>query len=269
MYAATTGTFLQRDPVGDSDEPVFGYSHEAVTQILAARLQSGSPHSMPSRPIRPERATLDGVNPYEYVNSTPLRFTDPLGLAPEPGFWSGYWYYLWNPSRMDSDLRPYQYAALTTAAVSVTAIGGLGAASYYGITAVGTVPLSQISATVAMEYQFAAAMAAASAPLTAAQAQRLVAQSGERVVTLFTRLSQSPMANQTLHTAMDPKLVHALQNSQANQMFTARIPAILFNDMLQRELIQRQAINMGRVQEYAYVITAEGMQFVQCYFRGS
>jgi len=37
MYCATTGTFLQRDPLETSDQPLLGYSHEAVTQIMAER----------------------------------------------------------------------------------------------------------------------------------------------------------------------------------------------------------------------------------------
>ena len=50
-------------------------------------------------------------------------------------------------------------------------------------------------------------------------------------------------------------------------MFTGRIPTALFNDMVQRDLIKVERVNMVGVTEYAYVITQEGMQFVQQYFK--
>ena len=43
----------------------------------------------------------------------------------EPGFWQGYWYCLWNPSKMDADLRAIDKVAKTTAVVAGT--GAVGA----------------------------------------------------------------------------------------------------------------------------------------------
>jgi RHS repeat-associated protein len=58
MYAATTGTFLQRDPLGQPGQPIIGYSHEAATRIL-----------------RSSQSNL-----YAYVGNNPLSFVDPYGL---------------------------------------------------------------------------------------------------------------------------------------------------------------------------------------------
>jgi hypothetical protein len=70
MYAATTGTFLQRDPRGQPGQPVVEYSHEAVTRLIKNRSRSGG---------------VDD-NLYGYVNSRPLNGVDPFGLE---GFMSG------------------------------------------------------------------------------------------------------------------------------------------------------------------------------------
>ncbi len=104
------------------------------------------------------------ANPYRYVRSSPVNFPDPSGRGPcgqpvwdadlgryvdplyeqwaaearqrqrpvrqassEPGFWQGYWYYLWNPSKMDRDLRIAQKVALGTAAVAGGGAAGLAA----------------------------------------------------------------------------------------------------------------------------------------------
>ena len=40
MYAATTGTFLQRDPLA-SDSGFLGYSHDAITDIMNSRRPAG------------------------------------------------------------------------------------------------------------------------------------------------------------------------------------------------------------------------------------
>ena len=60
MYCATTGTFLQRDPIGNSNGPVLGYSHEAVTRIMNTQKPAS--------------------NLYEYVQGMPLVSVDPYGL---------------------------------------------------------------------------------------------------------------------------------------------------------------------------------------------
>ncbi len=151
MYAANTGTFLQRDPLGDSGPAALEYSHEAVTHMLTAKSQSRAMSPMSSWPMQHERGSLVGFNLYEYVISNPLRFTDPLGLAPEPGFWTGYWHYLWNPGQMDSDLQSYQQAALTTAVVAGAGAGGLAYASYAGISQIGAVGLASLPAQAAIE----------------------------------------------------------------------------------------------------------------------
>ena len=55
-----------------------------------------------------------------------------------PGFWQGYWYYLWNPSKMDRDLRIAQKVALGTAAVAGGGAAGLAAGGAVTTGLVGT-----------------------------------------------------------------------------------------------------------------------------------
>jgi hypothetical protein len=66
MYCSTTGTFLQRDPLGNPDQPILGHSHAAVAQIMKARQQNRI-----------------NSNLYEYAASSPQNLTDPFGLDPE------------------------------------------------------------------------------------------------------------------------------------------------------------------------------------------
>lgn len=75
MYAAHTGTFLRRDPLSESDEPILGYSHEAVTGIMALHNE---------RPSRLQDGT--DLNLYAYSNCNPVNRTDPSGLYAAPGY---------------------------------------------------------------------------------------------------------------------------------------------------------------------------------------
>lgn len=159
MYCATTGTFLQRDPLEDPDKPVLGYSHAAVTKMLATELRSRMSNRSNFQTLNPDGEMLNGTNLYEYVKSNPLRFTDPLGFAPEPGFLAGYWYYLTHPGQMDSDLQNYQNLALTTAAVSGAAAGGLAYASYAGVSQIGAVGLTSLPTQAAIELHMASGAA--------------------------------------------------------------------------------------------------------------
>ncbi len=69
MCCATTGTFLQRDPLEESNQPVLGYWHEAITPLLAAKLRSRKRSIMANRSnfqtSNPDGEMLNGNNLYE------------------------------------------------------------------------------------------------------------------------------------------------------------------------------------------------------------
>ncbi|MEZ6100973.1 MAG: hypothetical protein R3E01_18695 [Pirellulaceae bacterium] len=97
---------------------------------------------------------------------------------------------------------------------------------------------------------FAARIRAAAAlgSLTAAQIQQLVSSSGDRVVTLFTRLSQSPVASQQLYTSANPNLCNQIQHVTGNtQLYVGRIPYDLFQRLLYDGKILEQTTQMGGV----------------------
>jgi len=60
------------------------------------------------------------------------------GATSEPGFWAGYWYYLTNPSAMDTDLEIGFYTSVSVAAVAGTTAGGLYVAGYTATAAITT-----------------------------------------------------------------------------------------------------------------------------------
>lgn len=83
------------------------------------------------------------TNLYRYVGNAPTNFVDPTGLfgsdyiaAPggnasdfigPPSRWRTYWYYLWNPSEQDSDIRYAQKCSLVVAGIAGgSAVGAWG-----------------------------------------------------------------------------------------------------------------------------------------------
>ena len=73
-------------------------------------------------------------NLYRYVMNVPLSATDSSG---KQGFWSDYWFYLTNPSRMDPGLRKGFYTSAGVGAGAGIAAGGLAIGAYTGVTAIG------------------------------------------------------------------------------------------------------------------------------------
>lgn len=94
MYAATTGTFLQRDPFGQPGEPTLGYSHEEVTRLITSKKNGNT-------------------NLYEYVRSSPLTLVDPLGLQDSSYPWGrggiGNWGPFLRPRQQDYTNQEYTW----------------------------------------------------------------------------------------------------------------------------------------------------------------
>jgi hypothetical protein len=70
------------------------------------------------------------------------------------GFGSGYWHYLTNPSEMSTGLQYGFYGLLGAGGALLGVAGGLAAGAAIGVTAIGTVPLSQLPAQLFLEWQF-------------------------------------------------------------------------------------------------------------------
>ena len=102
--------------------------------------------------------------------------------------------------------------------------------------------------------------------LTASQAQRLIASSGGRVVTLYTQLTQSPAANRILYAAQNPQLA---EQARRATLYAGRIPADLFNRLRIEGLIRFEQTSMNGVVDTATVIEAEAMPLLHSYFQAT
>ncbi len=100
--------------------------------------------------------------------------------------------------------------------------------------------------------------------MTASRIQGLIASSGDRVVTVFTRLTQSPAANRVLHASPNQALCNQMPH---DKLFQGRIPYDLFQRLLHEKLIHSEMTRMNNVTDTAYRIEAGAMPFLQQYFK--
>ena len=158
--------------------------------------------------------------------------------------------------------------SLYVAGTADAAAGGLVTLELAGVTAAGSVPVSQIPARVTAFLAARGREAAVVGSLTSTQIQNLINSSGDRVTTVFTRLSQSPLANRALYTSTNPKLCDQIQHTTGRtQLYVARIPYDLFERLRLEQAIRVEQTQMGGVIDKAYVISAEAMPLLQPYFQ--
>ena len=79
--------------------------------------------------------------------------------------------------------------------------------------------------------------------LTQSEIQQAIAASGSRTVTLYTKLTQAPIAGRAISFAMDSVLAQAARSS--GRIFVVRVPKILFQKMEYIGLITRSKTLMG------------------------
>ncbi|NOX55754.1 MAG: hypothetical protein GXP27_15195 [Planctomycetes bacterium] len=194
----------------------------------------------------------------------------PRGLSfreatEEPSWWQGYLSYLapWNnPAPVDGWDKALHWGKWTFWGIGVTSAAGAGAAA---ATGVGSMTLSEVGVAVSATATSVGAEAYVVGTLTAAQIQRLIASSGDRVVTVFTKLTQSPAANRVLYTSTNPRLCEEIRRGT---LYVGRIPADLFQRLVAENLIRRELTEMGGVRDYA-VISAEAMRILHHYFEAT
>ena len=189
---------------------------------------------------------------YRYVHNSPTNYTDPSGLQGEGAFgWVGYTHQAFHPPSPADKEKWERYAGYSAAAVSTA---GLGIAAGEATAGVGV----WVGSIGARTYVIGT--------LTAAQMQLLIASSGDRVVTVFSRLTQSPATNRLLHTWQNPAMCDKVRQGTT---YVGRIPADLFARLKAENLIKVQKIEMGGVVEEAYVFEAEVMPYLYQYFQAS
>jgi hypothetical protein len=81
--------------------------------------------------------------------------------------------------------------------------------------------------------------------LTAAEIEEAIALSGTRTVTIYTRLTQSPLPGFQIHAAFERSLAEAARRS--GQVYELRIPEVLFRKLEVIGLIERSTTLMGGV----------------------
>jgi RHS repeat-associated protein len=221
-------------------------------------------------------------NVHEFVNNSPTNFTDPAGLAVAgnttfldktincmagfsdvatlgiaPGI---RWLIGYDPG-IDRSSGWYWGGAAAPVVVATggaaTLPSGIGAAG--GTTTVfGT---SAVTGTTV-----ATTAGAGGAILSRPEVQRLIQSSGNRVITVFTRLTQMPAANRHLYTWQNQAMCDTVRKGTD---FIGRIPADLFQRLIYEKQILVERTMMGGKYEDAYVISAEAMAILQQYFEAS
>ena len=148
--------------------------------------------------------------------------------------------------------------AAATAATSAWGAGGLNAAAHFGVTQVGVTPITL--------YGAGATTGTTIAGLSRADIQNLIRSSGDKTITLYTRLCQAPVANRQLYTSTSQQLAFATPNTQALQVYSARLPFDLFQRLLAEGAIRAEQTQMADATGRAYVISAQAMTVLHPYF---
>jgi hypothetical protein len=100
--------------------------------------------------------------------------------------------------------------------------------------------------------------------LTATQIQRLIASSGDKVVTIFSKLTSFPAANRVLCASDDTRLCETIKNGT---MYVGRIPYDLYMRLKYDGLISTAVTEMNNVRGTEIIIKAEAMPILQQYFQ--
>jgi len=155
--------------------------------------------------------------------------------------------------------REKEYTKRWTKGAATTSAVAAGAA-------LGGPTIVQGGRTVAGGISAAGSKAYAVGTLTASQVQQLIASSGDKVVTVFTRLTQSPAANRMLSASTDPRLADQARKAT---MYVGRIPADLFHRLVAEGEITYATTEMHGVRGTEVIFSSRAMQILAEYFTKS
>ncbi len=231
---------------------------------------------------QPVISTCIGMNLYRYVGNASTGATDPSGLEEHCGVVAP-----WDPRASWNPVDTFNLWFMSGGGKQAGdfAFGGIGYHQsrlnpgtpeqrqkweYRAGIAAGTVVGGSLAIRL---WPVVAAMgkeAVLVGTLTGTQIQALITSSGDRVVTLFTRLAQSPATDRLLYTATNPSLCNQIRHAtEKTQLFVGRIPADLFHRLYYEGFIKVEYTQMGKVIDRAYVISAEAMPILHKYFEQS
>src|SRR5439155_3373017 len=103
-------------------------------------------------------------------------------------------------------------------------------------------------------------------PLTPEVVGQLAADSGDSVMTVYTRQSTAPLPGKDLHVASNAEVTEGVGGAAARQLFVGKIPKLVWARLMVDNKVQPLQLQMGGARGVEYVIKGDVVDYVLPYF---